>query len=499
MRTLKLALAAVAALAFNANAQTTTGPHGMGAPPTGFYQPAWTTGALNATMDSNNISFHAGGVAACDGCHVMHNANGGAAKSTNNGAGEPAWSNHANAYLLQGSDQSSTCLICHGDPLPKAGAPTDNQFVVADLSGGTSASQRTPGGDFGWTRISFNGAGSNAALVSTGDMHGHNVSAKDFGWLTDTRFTRAPGGTFTTMGTTPNGLGNFACSSCHDPHGRYRIEVAGTCGAGTNTNGVQICSPSDSPLRPIATSGSYGAMPAAEYATGVYRLLAGKNYEPASKTGYPFIADPPVAIAPKNYNRSEATHEVRVQYGTGMSEWCKNCHPDVHMESYATGWSGQRHPAASNAYLHQSQYVVYNTYLSTGNYQGASGAYTSLVPFEQGNGAALTPTALAGQTGNPTTDGANLVAGDTTNVMCLSCHRAHASAFDSMIRWDQNATFLTDGAGQFTDGLYTRGAGVTAAGYYGRTVSATAAGVTNTGTVLGPYQRSLCNKCHGKD
>ena len=491
MRTLKLGLAAIgSALALSASAQT--GPHGMGNVPTGYYQPA----PIAASMDVNDIAFHAGGVAACDGCHVMHNAAGGNAKSTNNGAGEPAWSSHSNAYLLQGSDQSSTCLICHGDIAAKPGAPTDNQFVVADMGApGRVPTQRSPGGDFGWTRVTFNGdPAHNALLRSTGEMHGHNVAAKDFGWLTDTRFTTAPGGTFTVVGTTPNGLGNFACSSCHDPHGRFRLQT-GAAGPGTVTNGVQIFSPKDAGLLPIAASGSYGAMPQANYATGVYRLLAGKNYEPASKTGFPFVSDPPIAVAPRTYNKSEAGAEVRVQYGTGMSEWCKNCHPDIHMENYATGWSGQRHPAASNAYLHQSQYNVYNTYLSSANYQATSGAYTSLVPFEQGNAAALTPAVLAGQA----LAGTNLVAGDTSNVMCLSCHRAHASAFDSMIRWDQNATFLTDGAG-VSDGLYARPAGATLAGYYDRGYSPTAAGVIGTnGTVLGPYQRSLCNKCHGKD
>jgi hypothetical protein len=493
MRTLKLAIAAVAAFAFNANAQT--GPHGMGTPPTGFYQPA----IIGNTMDRNGLAFHAGGVAACDGCHVMHNAKGGVAKSTNNGAGEPAWSNFSNAYLLQGSDQSSTCLICHGDANQKAGNLTDNQFVVADLRAGiTAASQRSPGGDFGWTRISYVGG----QVSSTGEMHGHNVSAKDFGWATDSRYAVAPGGSFTPVGPLSNGLSNFACSSCHDPHGRYRLEGTSAACGGTVTNGVQVCSPGNPGTLPIGTSGSYGAMPdpAGAYATGVYRLLAGKNYEPASKTGFPFVSDPPIAVAPRYYNHNEGGtggFESRVQYGTGMSEWCKNCHPNIHMENYQSGWSGQRHPASSTAFLHQSQYNVYNTYLSSGNYnQAATATYTSLVPFEQGNGAALTPAVLAGQTGNDTTTGANLAASDTTNVMCLSCHRAHASAFDQMVRWDQNATFLTDGA-TFTAGLTNRASTDTQAGYYGRTVSGALAG-TN-GSALGLYQRSLCNKCHGKD
>jgi hypothetical protein len=70
--------------------------------------------------------------------------------------------------------------------------------------------------------------------------------------------------------------------------------------------------------------------------------------------------------------------------------------------------------------------------------------------------------------------------------MCLSCHRAHASAFDSMLRWDGNATFIT-GAAQYA-GVGSRTAAQATAGYYDRTAAQ-----------LGSYQRSLCNKCHGKD
>ncbi|MDW7710819.1 MAG: hypothetical protein SCH98_10115 [Deferrisomatales bacterium] len=72
-------------------------------------------------------------------------------------------------------------------------------------------------------------------------------------------------------------------------------------------------------------------------------------------------------------------------------------------------------------------------------------------------------------------------------MMCLTCHRAHASAFTSAGRWDFKATFLAeshpregDSGATGTDALHS---------YYGRDLIAE----------LGPYQRSLCNKCHVKD
>ena len=53
-------------------------------------------------------AFHSGGVAECEGCHTMHNTRGsGKAIPLAGGVGNGA------KYLLQGSDQSSTCLNCH--------------------------------------------------------------------------------------------------------------------------------------------------------------------------------------------------------------------------------------------------------------------------------------------------------------------------------------------------------------------------------------------------
>ena len=75
--------------------------------------------------------------------------------------------------------------------------------------------------------------------------------------------------------------------------------------------------------------------------------------------------------------------------------------------------------------------------------------------------------------------------------MCLSCHRAHASAFSSMVRWNADDTFITNNSTTATNGFVdTQGRGQAAlkAGYNGRTAAQ-----------IGPFQRSLCNKCHGKD
>jgi nitrate reductase cytochrome c-type subunit len=71
--------------------------------------------------------------------------------------------------------------------------------------------------------------------------------------------------------------------------------------------------------------------------------------------------------------------------------------------------------------------------------------------------------------------------------MCLTCHRAHASAFNDATRWDMTHELLAE-SWPTAANLVTMGA-VANSPYYGRDIAAD----------FGDYQRSLCNKCHVKD
>jgi predicted CXXCH cytochrome family protein len=439
-----------------------------------------TAASYIGEVSATTGTFHAGGVAACDGCHVMHNASGGKARSTR----ASPWTDAVPAFLLQGTDQSSTCLNCHGD---NAAGGAANPYVITNTSGVVTNMNYTPAGDFGWL----------AGTAAYGDRSGHNVAALDFGLLADQTMPTAPGGTY----TPGSGAAAFACSSCHDPHGRFRMQGAGAtwAWAGPTVQPGLV----DAITQPIWSSGSYGNVPTATAAVGSYRLLAGVGYSPASNIANPapFVANPPIAVAPSSYNHAEGAApatQVRVAYGAGMSEWCANCHSNIHMNNYvsgAQGGAGLRHPAGRGALLKPGQFNVYNTYVSSGVYNGTGDQYTSLVPFENAakiaydnhGGATADILALASAAGG--TDNAGIfVASAQSNVMCLSCHRAHASGFSSMLRWNGDDTFITNST-QFVDTktpLRTQ-AGLQRA-YYGRSAAD-----------LGAYQRSLCNKCHAKD
>jgi hypothetical protein len=284
----------------------------------------------------------------------MHNASHGVVRSTT----VAPWTDAVPAFLLQGSDQSSTCLMCHGDTSTGAGlagpVATGRPYVIANTGPALAQMNYSPGGDFGW-------------LSQTVPGGGHKVSALDFAMAGSAQI--APGGTFTPEAA---GIRAFACSNCHDPHGRARMELTDV-GATTWqwANGSTI-------KQPIYSSGSYGMLPKDNGAVGAYRLLAGVGYFPASNpTGaFAFPNSPPVAMAPANYNHSETggiANQVRVAYGTGMSEWCQNCHTNIHLNNYtsgAMGGTGLKHPTGRGAILKPGQFSTYNAYVSSGTYGG---------------------------------------------------------------------------------------------------------------------------------
>jgi hypothetical protein len=341
-------------------------------------------------------------------------------------------------------------------PLPASGMPP---------------AQLTPGGDFAYIQKNYSWITSTGIYkTSPGDRHGHNIVSLDYGYYQDATYATSPGGYYPSA--------SLSCTSCHDPHGRFRITSSGIVGPSQG-----------GPTPPIAGSGSYGALPTSTTSVGVYRLLGGINYQSASLQGnYAFVNDPFYAVAPVNYNRSEAVSDTRVAYGQGVSEWCENCHGTYHMAGSTSKFSHDSDMIFGPTYANN-----YNSYVKTGDLTGTQAtAYTSLVPFQTGNSTDLTTLSnIVSSTAGPDS-------GDIVN--CLSCHRAHASAWDEAGRWFFNYTSSssvlitvngaypgTDAIGQGAYGEYATGK--TQAEYqqamYGRPASKFA---TN--------QKTLCDKCH---
>ena len=411
-------------------------------------------------FSSMALAFHSGGVADCDGCHTMHGVfNGNTATPT------------TQDYLLQGNTKSETCLACHGN----AANGSYHIMTTGTLANGVPPVNYTPGGDFAWLTKTYTAPSgyhwSNSDEL--GERHGHNVNAPLYNIQTDTTFTQAPGGT----GFQSSSL---ECTSCHDPHGKYRRTGNDTTYTISNTGA------------PIIGSGSYAtsAVPAAGQAVGVYRLLAGQNYSMNKGTlpiNYP---GSPIASVPSAYNPAtgEATNQVRVAYGyaasvdgkTSWGQWCGTCHVNM-----VSGTGTHVHPIDVSL-SSGGEDAIYNSYVSSGVMTAnVTNSYQSLVPFMENTDdiATLKTHAVVSSTS------AGPWAAD--RVSCLSCHRAHASGFSSMMRWDMVTNeFITDGTPQWkiaASRTPTSPAEAVAA-YYGKPA-----------TLFNAYQRSLCNKCHAKD
>jgi hypothetical protein len=397
-------------------------------------------------------AFHSGGVAECGGCHSMHSP-----KEGGN-------------YLLVGTDPSSTCLSCHmhaGDTGPSS---YHIATADADMPSGVPPKQRTPGGDFGWLRKTYNMTIRGTASTEWGQTHGHNIVAVDTVFAADTDNTTAPGGTFSSA--------NLGCNSCHDPHGRVRRRSDGTYATGAALGGT---------ADPIIGSGSYNnsLTPAAGQAVGTYRLLRGLNDATVSGVTFTGVA---VAIAPSGYNRTEATTQTRVAYGADgintWGNWCASCHPDMHSSGNYV------HPIDQSFSTNLAN--VYNAYVKSGDLTGTSTtSFTSLVPFAENTGDIATLQSHA-KNDDLYLNGP----GTSDKVTCLSCHRAHASGWPEALRWNMEGEFMvynslypgtdtTPTVPQFARG---RLGAETQAAYYDRPV-----------TKFASYQRVLCNKCHAKD
>ncbi|MBI4831074.1 MAG: hypothetical protein HY801_05870 [Candidatus Lindowbacteria bacterium] len=288
--------------------------------------------------------------------------------------------------------------------------PSDTCLTCHAAYGQMSTDGQTlgPGGDFYWMTQDISWDSGEGAMVTVfGREHGHNIKAPGYGIQTDSVLTTSPGGSFNSA--------HLGCNSCHDPHGN-----------------------------------------------GNFRLLYGIGTTQANYPGnYTFNRAAPMALGcPWETGITDAGAEKIGQhtaYISGMSDWCANCHNNMH--------SGRTnnivHP--TNIRLGSTLRYNYNGYRTTSDktHGQYSSAYLPLVPFED---PLNTTTSTTG-------------AGYSSKVMCLTCHRAHASPYRDAGRWDFEQTRLSDSHPANEPYLSQ---------YVGNPLDMAA-------------QRSLCNKCHIQD
>ena len=325
----------------------------------------------------------------------------------------------AGCHVMHGLQGGAPVLGPTGEPLLLDDNASDTCLRCHAAFGQFASGQGFgPGGDFYWVTKSWSWIAGSRSETSPGDSHGHNLEAPAYGLSRDLSRGTAPGGTFRSA--------ELGCTSCHDPHGNGNFRMLYGAGAGPAVMGGRFTFANPAPL-----------------ARGIGAITIPGQTTPGDET--------------------DSRHSV---YKSGMSEWCANCHGLYH----EAGGSGFAHPVGEN--LGSAQAGQYNLYLGQQNPGGGNveASWWSLVPFEA-VGVDLASANPFGWTTGP---------GAADRVMCLSCHRAHASPFRVAGRWDFDAALLVDAHPAPGDG------------------GASAADVSRRdyGYAYSTGQGTLCRKCH---
>ncbi|MFH1673467.1 MAG: cytochrome c3 family protein [Pseudomonadota bacterium] len=320
----------------------------------------------------------------CSNCHTMHNSQGGEMVV----GFEPFEAGGAtNPTLL-----ITTCLGCHtaSDPSIWKDATTGAPIVYnvsaptygASSDGGTTH-QGLAAGNFYW--------------VTQNDANGHNI----FSGSPDPNLTVAPGAV--TSGCGLNG--------CHDNLHETN----------TNFGTRQGCSKCHMMGNVNGPSGYH------------HRIDTDTVIDSADEGWYRFLAGHMggIGLGVSGIEDSDWEHETTATHneylglsagktsagsfsacGPTMTGFCCGCHGNFHIEELDGRWI--RHPS-DVAIQNSGEYA--NAFGAAG---GGTGTYNPLVPVARPSLSAISNTVTLG----------------TDMVMCLSCHRAHASPYYKMLRWD---------------------------------------------------------------
>ncbi len=323
----------------------------------------------------------------CGDCHTMHNSQDGAAMASTGvfGSTTPADTTPNGSLLRYG------CVGCH------TGANTSTTTVPFVLS--TTAPTYGIAGGAGVNTL----AGGNFYWVTQtgGAPKGHNVVG--IGAVAET-LTSVPGAGTATVPA----IGALTCAGTTGCHGdRTETDEFGAVGGGHHGAG--------------AAANGYVAGSTTDM-SDAFRMLSGiQGIEDAD---WEFTADGTKATADHNLYKGVARSDEAVVDNTTISSLCAQCHGEFHngpgnISSSTFGSPWVRHPTDFDM-----------SELGTGSEYAGYTAYSLEAP--------VASTSMDGTTLLTTIDhigGAGLANGNAV-VTCISCHRAHGSPHDDLLRWD---------------------------------------------------------------
>lgn len=405
----------------------------------------------------NTAQYHSYDGLICTDCHTLHNSEGGAAVGA---AGYATASPYRE--LLKRGDWTDMCLSCH-----KQG---NNTAATADLPGVSNGVDPVTGVDYGnWTApivMTLDGVDPAGIAMPAGDFYYSNLDPKRGhnpaytkgavgGAATSLKMTSDP-----VLGSTPPGGaindGEWSCHSCHGMHARFSGSYSAWRQLKRKVNNICIDKTDD---------GNVVDHILGDCGTGV---VQDPNYEPiksnsrgdifggVNNTNYVAVRGDLNPLEGANLFADESDSNKNVYRG-GFSSFCSTCHGAFHGGNGETRATNNTNTRVAGTWVKHPTNVAMN---EAGSKYGIT-TYTAVITNAQNNNpnpvgydwkyplvqpdADFTVLSSAASAGNAAT------AIGSDRIMCLTCHKAHASSYENMTRWDaNNHSFIANGATDFT-------------------------------------------------
>ena len=385
----------------------------------------------------NTALYHSYDGLICADCHTMHNSDDGApVVEAGYGTGLAP-----NPEMLYRADWTDMCLSCHMQgqntsataALPNVLDSGWTAPIVMTLDGVDPAGIAMPGGDFYYSDLDP-ATGHNPAYTA-GAL---GATATSLFMASDPILGDVPPGGII------DGDNEWSCHTCHGMHSRFSGSYTAWRQISRKVNGVVVSGDVTSFGVETAT-GNKGATAAG------YEPLKSNSRGDVQGTNYVNKRADTQALEGADLFLDESDINKNVYRG-GFSSFCSVCHGDFHGGNGETrtadnantraGGYWVRHP--SNVAMNEagSKYGI-NTYTAVvTNAQGTNPnpvGYDWRYPLVQPDADFTVKIDVASMTDPATAIGAD-------RMMCLTCHKAHASEFNNMTRWDtEGHAFISDG------------------------------------------------------
>ncbi len=345
----------------------------------------------------------------CVNCHTMHySQNGGLPTGATAGGPWPV--------LLLGG-----CMGCHSDTTTNTIRALGNVPIVWNTGGGTT----DPGTLQSWSGVTYNLAGGNFYYVVNGPSHpkGNNIEDMVAADTVILPLNTPPGFDSANDPSTPNYSVTYqlTCAGSNGCHGDRNVDRSAYSGAGAafraSFAGIKGAHHGAGTIDGSTTARSYRFLGSAALSAYSVLGLEDANWQQsASAVG-------------TDHNEYKGAADQTVT--STISYLCGHCHWKFHA-SGASGIGGPtspwlRHPTDTDVIAKGGEYASYNDIVGGLAYSlEAPVGYVGAIP--------VAPRAVVTSGNSP--------------VICLSCHRAHASPYDDILRW--NYTTMQAGGGGAT-------------------------------------------------